>query len=486
MQFLNPIWFFALAALSIPFIIHLWNIRPGKTLKVGSISLITEASKSTRRSFKLLDILLLILRCLLLALLAMVLASPFWQKPASSKKEKGWLLIPKETLKATYPKFKPAIDSLTRAGYSFHYFNAQFAGGDLNTIMADTTLKHTIAKANYWSLIKALDRQLSSATPVYLFTPNGINYFKGSRPQVDLNLHWQTYTAADSVSKWIASAALTNSGSIKVTLGNSSPAGIFYIEQSLQNGGSSDIAVNVQSGRPFVSLKDKKDQPVAVDTATLRIAIYTDKFQVDAGYLKAALLAAVNFSGRKAIVKQYNNPGQIPGGQSWVFWLSEQVLSGSAKNSENIFRYETGKTTDVDSWIEPGHIALAKHIDIKNEIEPIWEDGFGKPVLGLDGHTYYFYSRFNPLWNDLVWSDDFPKLILKLISGNTVSQPPRHDKRILSNAQIQPDIKKESKVTASVKTAGERDLSRYFWLLMVAIFIAERMLSHKTKQTSNG
>jgi UDP-N-acetylglucosamine:LPS N-acetylglucosamine transferase len=58
---------FALAALSIPVIIHLWNIRPGKTLKVGSISLITEASKSTKRSFKLLDILLLIIRCLLLS-----------------------------------------------------------------------------------------------------------------------------------------------------------------------------------------------------------------------------------------------------------------------------------------------------------------------------------------------------------------------------------------------------------------------------------
>jgi hypothetical protein len=322
MQFLNAIWFFALAALSIPVIIHLWNVRPGKTLKVGSISLITEASKSTRRSFKLLDILLLILRCLLLSLLALLLASPVWQKSASLQKVKGWLLIPKENLKETYTKFKPQIDSLNKAGYEFHYLNSGFANNDLQKILADSSLKDTTGKANYWTLIKALDRQTAAATPVYVFTPNGINYFKGSKPAVDLNLHWQTYTAADSVSKWIASASLINSSTIKVTLGNSSPAGAYYTGQILQVGGSNDVTVNVQNGLPSVSLKSADQIAVPVDTSTTHIIIYTDKHAVDAGYLKAALSAAINFSGRKAVIKQYNNPAQIPGGQTWLFWLA--------------------------------------------------------------------------------------------------------------------------------------------------------------------
>jgi hypothetical protein len=486
MQFLNPIWFFALAALSIPVIIHLWNVRPGKTLKVGSISLITEASKSTRRSFKLLDILLLILRCLLLALLALLLASPVWQKAASLQKAKGWLLIPKENLKETYTKFKPQIDSLNKAGYEFHYFNNGFAKNDLQKLLADSSLKDTTAKANYWTLIKALDRQTAAATPVCVFTPNSINHFKGSKPAVDLNLHWQTYAAADSVSKWIASASLTNSGTIKVTLGNSSPAGTYYTDQVLQNDGIQDVSVSTQSGVPSVSLKSADQTAVPVDTSVMRIAIYTDKHAVDAGYLKAALSAAANFNGRKAVIKQYYNPAQIPAGQTWLFWLSEQAVSGVAKNSKNIFRYEAGKAIDVNTWMEPGHIKLAKLINLKTDEEAIWKDGFGKPVLGLNGNTYNFYSRFNPLWNDMVWNDDFPKLILKLINNKSVSVLQQHDKRILSIAQIQPGNVKENKTIASAKSTGQTDLSRYFWLLLLVVFIAERILSHKTKTVSNG
>ncbi|MBB5396630.1 BatA domain-containing protein [Mucilaginibacter sp. AK015] len=486
MQFLSPIWFFALAALSIPVIIHLWNVRPGKTLKVGSISLITEASKSTRRSFRLLDILLLVLRCLLLGLLALLLASPFWQKHASAKIEKGWLLIPRENFKETYKKFKPAIDSLTKAGYGFHYFNNGFAGADLNDILADTALQDTAAKSNYWGLIKALNRRLSGVTPVYIFTPNGTGHFKGDRPQVDLNLHWQTYTTADSVSRWIASAWLTNSGTIRVTLGNSSPAGTFYTGQVLQSGNNRDIAITMQNGQPFVSLKDKRQMPVAVDTATQRMAIYTDKHTVDANYLKAALLAAINFSGQKAIVKQYASAAKIPGGQNWVFWLSEHTLSGGAKSGKNIFRYQAGKPVDVNSWIDPGHITLAKRLEPLSQTETIWKDGFGKPILGRKANTYYFYSRFNPLWTDLVWTDGFPGLILKLINNSPVSQPAAYDKRILTNAQIKPQISKRSKVVEPQITGERTDLSRYFWLLLMGVFMAERILSYKTKQAYNG
>jgi hypothetical protein len=486
MQFLNPIWFFALAALSIPVIIHLWNVRPGKTLKVGSISLITEASKSTRRSFKLLDILLLILRCLLLALLALLLASPVWQKAASLQKAKGLLLIPKENLKETYNKFKPQIDSLNKARYEFHYFNSGFDKSDLQKILADSSLKDTTGNANYWTLIKALDRQTAAATPVYVFTSNSINHFKGSKPAVDLNLQWQTYTAADSVSKWIASASLTNGGTIKVTLGSSNPGGVYYTDRTLQNGGTQDISVSSQNGLPLVSLKDANQTPVPVDTSTMHVAIYTDKHAVDAGYLKAVLSAAVNFSGRKAVIKEYNNPAQISSGQTWLFWLSEQAVSGGAKSSKNIFKYEAGKAIDVNTWIEPGHITLAKLIDPKTVGEIIWKDGFGKAVLGLNGNTYHFYSRFNPLWSDLVWNDDFPKLILNLINNKLVSLSQRYDKRVLNNAQIQLGIVKENKAIASVKAVGHTDLLHYFWLLLVAVFIAERLLSYKTKTVSNG
>jgi hypothetical protein len=484
MQFLNPIWFFALAALSIPVIIHLWNIRPGKTLKVGSISLITEASKSTKRSFKLLDILLLIIRCLLLALIAMLLAAPVWQRYVTAQK-KGWVLIPQESLKETYQQFKPTIDSLDKVGYEFHYFNKGFAKQELKKILADASLKDTTTNANYWSLLKQLENRVGN-TPLYLFTQNGIGHFKGSKPVVKLtSLYWQTYTAKDSVAKWIDKAFISNNGAIKVTVGNSTPSSTYFTTQAIQGGGSNDVTVNVQNGQPVVSLKNTT-QSVPVDTSAMRIAIYTDKHQLDVGYLKAALSAAVDFMGRKSVIKENSSPAQIPAGQAWVFWLSEQpVKDGVLKSSKNIFQYEGGKVTDVSSWIDPGHIALAKMVNSTGKQEAVWKDGFGKPVLGLDGHTYHFYSRVYHLWNDLVWSDDFAKLMLKLLLGNGQSQPKGHERRIFNNRQIQPEIISQSMPQPSFKTTQQADLSKYFWLLAVLLLIAERILSHK-KTTGNG
>ncbi|HEY4196537.1 MAG TPA: BatA domain-containing protein, partial [Mucilaginibacter sp.] len=178
MILLNPIWLFALAALSIPVAIHLWNIRQGKTLKVGSISLITVASQKRSKSLKLHDLLLLLLRCLLLALLAFVLTMPLWQTQINPSTVKGWVLIPRENLKESYQKFKPEIDSLTKAGFEFHYFNKGFEKTKLNDVLADSkNLKVDSARStSYWSLVQQLDGQVPSSLPVYLFTPNRIAY----------------------------------------------------------------------------------------------------------------------------------------------------------------------------------------------------------------------------------------------------------------------------------------------------------------------
>jgi hypothetical protein len=431
-------------------------------------------------------VLLLMMRCMLLALLAALLAAPVWQRYASAQMAKGWLLIPKESFKETYQKYKPTVDSLRNAGYEFHYFNRGFATQDLRTITADNSLKDTITTANYWSLVKQLETVVGNV-PVYLFTQNGIGHFRGSKPNVKFKaLHWQTYTAKDSVDKWIAAAAFTNNNNIKVTDGLSSPHGTTYTTSILKNGSDAVHSVLIRNGRTSVNLKNSDEAAVTVDTTILQIAIYTDQYPLDATYLKASLSAAAAFNGTKTILKRYNSSAIIPKGQTWLFWLSEQPVKAELlKSSKNVFRYAPGKVVDVNSWIDPGHIALTKIINPAGDNEAIWKTGFGKPVLAANGHVYNFYSRFNPLWNDLVWNDDFPKLILKLILNETQSQPKGHDRRILSDRQLQPEVFAQSMPKSLPGVNQQADLSKYFWLLLVGLFIAERILSHK-KNTTNG
>jgi hypothetical protein len=505
-QFLNPIWLFAAAAVVIPVAIHLWNIRPGKVLKVGSISLMDAASRKSSRSFKLLDIPLFILRCLLLILLALLLAIPLWQKKLQSTKVKGWVLIPKENLQESYAKFKTGIDSLTNTGYEFHYFDQGFEKSDLKKILEhpkDSVFAENAQQPNYWSLVNQLNEKVPSTLPVHVFTPNRVNSFTGEKPQVALNLHWQTYIPADSTNTWVAGAWFNNNNTIRVVQGISKPSGTIYTYTNIQSGNqpNSPFTVNISNGQPTVSLKTGDKATVNVDTATLQIAIYTDNNIADAGYLKAALQAVSQFTQRKTVIKQYSNAGAIPANQSWLFWLSEKPVNEKLlQQSRNIFHYEKGKVVNSTSWLnntgpysialQQQKIALFKLIETKSTIDNnVWHDGFGNPVLNVQkvgqNNSYTFYSRFNPTWNDLVWSNDFPAWMMKLLYNN-VTIANKYDKRVLDQQQIMPVNSNETHAV-TVKTTGSINLSNYLWLVLALLFLAERWLANKTQNiTTNG
>lgn len=120
MQFLYPIGLVALAGLIIPLLIHLWNVKQGKTVKIGSIALLGESSRASSKSFRINDWLLLVLRCLLLALLAFLLAQPYLKKNISGNSKNGWILADKATFPQVFKTHKKTIDSLLKKGYEIH------------------------------------------------------------------------------------------------------------------------------------------------------------------------------------------------------------------------------------------------------------------------------------------------------------------------------------------------------------------------------
>ena len=500
MQFLNPIWLFGIAAISIPVIIHLWNIKPGKTLKVGSIALINASAQKSSRSFKLNDIPLFLVRCLLLSILAFLLAAPVWQRYLSSGKTKGWILIPKENLNESYNKYKVSIDSLTKAGYEFHYFNNGFEKMSLDKILINKVLRDTFKVINYWNLVAHLNNQLPATVPVYLFTPNQVRYFNGNKPSVSLNLHWQTYTPADSTSTWIEGAWFTNDNAIKVVKGSSKPSGTYFTNYMIKSAGdpNSPFIVNVKSGDPLISLKNSTQVPVAIDTSVLRIAIYSDKYDADVAYLRSALLAIGSFMQRKIVIKQFNDAGKLPMGNEWLFWLSEKAIdNNSLKKTARILSYEPGKVSNTTSWIKTndptalagqnGKPALYKLI--KNDAlnrQPIWVDGYGSPVLSMNRNgsvvAYHFYSRFNPAWNDMVWDNEFAKLLMRLIVYNSDYKIVNlNDRRVLDRRQLLPNIIWSAKSSSLEKKNIQTDLSHYFWLTLILLFLIERWMAHKNK-----
>jgi len=77
MSFLNPIFLFALVAVGLPLVIHLLNLRKPKKVQFSTLAFFKELQKTTIRKIKIKRLLLLMLRLLAIACLAMVLARPF-------------------------------------------------------------------------------------------------------------------------------------------------------------------------------------------------------------------------------------------------------------------------------------------------------------------------------------------------------------------------------------------------------------------------
>lgn len=77
MAFLNPLFLFGLLAAGIPLIIHLWNRRSVVTIDFSSLMFLTAAHRENARRFQLRQLLILFLRMLIVALIALALARPF-------------------------------------------------------------------------------------------------------------------------------------------------------------------------------------------------------------------------------------------------------------------------------------------------------------------------------------------------------------------------------------------------------------------------
>lgn len=486
-QLLQPIWLYAIAGIALPLFIHLWNVRGGKKLLIGSVSLIDESSRQQGRSLRFTEILLLIIRCLLIISLAFLLARPSWKKQLSSTSEKGWILIEKESVHEAYKNFKPSIDSLLSAGYSFHYFNKGFSQARFEDALT-TSDSISQVESSYWTLLKELNEQVPADLPVHLYTDNKLKRFFGKRPEVSMLLTWNTFRSADTLSREGVQAFRTPTDSIRIISAISSSSATFYTSENIPKTGSSQYTL--LDNKIQVSGNNTKRE-IDLDTSSLHITIYTDQFATDAHYVKAALEAIQQYTQRDMQVLFVNQLAEIKSGLDWLFWLSEKPVA-PPQVANNIFVYEKGTEEQVDSWmtgmddfgINQEFVKLTRRIKIpattQDNFETIWKDGFGSPLLTkvkAKPNMYYYFSRFNPDWNDLPWSSQFAEMLFNLVIDQENAAVNKLDNRMIAGAQMQPIIKNEKKLFDKQKFVNTTDLGKFFWLAAFVIFCIERFLS---------
>ena len=450
MSLLYPIGLLALAGLIIPVLLHLWNIKQGKTLKIGSIALLGENASSSARSFKITDWLLFVLRCLLLILIAFVLAQPLLKKEVKATKNSGWILVDIGQFPEVYQSQKKSIDSLLNLGFELHDFNLGFK----SFLLKDSKEKvEQVKKLSYTSLLNQLNVSIPAGYSAYLFADHRLHNFEGKLPKLNFNLVWRTLNSTDTVKTWSTKFLDKNYE------GKSTPSLTSYSANSTQN------------------------LPI------IKVAIY-DPVGADAKYIKAGLSAIQDFTKRKIHISNWNasNPDA-----DVVFWFSEQPFDSKLKADATLFTYQKGKVMQVNSILNLGsesnqEIELKQRIN-KDEIKgvSIWSDGFGEPILVKRQESqvnhYYFYSRFNPQWTDLVWNEQFVKALLPIVLGNQSTadfgfENNPADQRALAKQQLVDNKINQSSTTSIVTT---QNLERLFWILALVVLIIERILSFRKK-----
>lgn len=487
LSFLQPIWLYASGGIIIPIAIHFWNIKEGRAFPVGSITLLEKSTKKYTRTLRINEWLLLVLRCLLIILLAMLLAKPVKQQSFNNRQ--GWILIDKQNTGDVYNHFKTTIDSLLNKGFELHQFDDDFERTSLRDALNS---KDTAARdIFYWKLIKKADNMLPASFPVYAFTSNRLKDFKGERPQVNINVKWFAYTA-DTATKQLVKAWLGNDRDIHVMLSNSSASGnIFsYNDVPPDKIENDEYFVSSKNGQSLIAYNNQP--PVVVDTAALYISIYPGEYKQDANYIKAALDAIKGFTKQNIEITILNSIANLPQKTNWMFWLSDEAIPDNI-NAENIFRYVKGKEVDESSVISGGYemekpIAIDKIIMVDSlkskPARQIWKDGFGNPLLTNKANNninvYNFYSHFNPQWNDLVWSDAFPSMLLHLLFEDQIAGINKlyPDKREMDEKQMQTAFQAD----ASKKIIpAKEDVSTVFWWIIFLLFCTERIISFRTK-----
>jgi hypothetical protein len=465
MQLLYPIGLFALAGLIVPLIIHLWNIKYGKTLKIGSIFLLGKSSSSSTRSYKITDWLLFILRCLILTLITLIVAQPFLSKKLGKDEQKGWVVVGKSQLPAIWKSERKTLDSLMKHGYELHDFALGFKELNISDTIQNPISKETPGLSEtpltYSSLISQLNKILPGEFPVYLYSNHRQNRLGNELQRVSFDLKWIETKEADSVSTWLA-----NAGN-KVMEGVSTPGSITY------------------------KLVNTDHQP-----ELRNVLIYEGNNTTDATYIKAALNAIGNFSGRNLKIKNLSSTDDSSISEAdLVFWLSDKssnaVVKLGLKKGARLFTYEAGKMLENASLInlDEANKGATPEIDLTKSIlvkrypgKALWMDGFGTPVLSIENKGnyahYHFYSKFNPQWSNLVWKEQFVKAIMPIVLGKeeNLGFENRSDDQRLWDKDLK-TTKLESGSKSTTVISSQTALTTALWICALLIFIAERILS---------
>ncbi len=461
-----------------PLAIHLWNRRPGREVAVGSLRWLAAGANRRMRNLRLEQVLLLLLRAALLAVLAVAVAGPTWRHALPPGR--GQVLVSPELMgTSSLAAVRPSIDALRRRGYALRWLSQGLPKVSAAAWQADSlgrrtdsvsALSQAAASGFYWERIRQA-ADTFAGQPLYVLTPATLRGMQGTHRPLPSNLTWQTLPLP-TASTWVQAANGT-ADSLRLLVGYGTeqqttfrtvrvarpaagqkltgPALPPLRYETPRNGQAQVLplpATPADSGRAPAA--------VLVQPAALRVWVYTTPaYAEDARYLRAALRAAsAGLPGSLALTVAPTLP-TAANAPDWLFWLSAapvpEIWRGQVRQGLHLWQAAAGPgEADTTGLLAPALDEAAPVTIWRHTQQPaganadvLWTDGRGRAVLARQpvgqGAFYQFSTRLNPAWSELPDSPALPALLLSLLqpdpTGPTLARLNAHDQRRLGPAQ---------------------------------------------------
>jgi hypothetical protein len=513
----TPSALLALLGLLVPLAVHLWNRRPGREVAVGSLRWLAAGANRRLRNLRLEQVLLLLLRATLLAVLAVGLAGPQWRQPQLAGR--GQVLVGRELADgSSLAAVRPTLDSLRRRGYALRWLAkglplitpAEWQADSLGQPVAGHS---TVGNNLYWSRIQQAADSFPGQ-PLHVVTPAALRGLGGLHPALPASLTWQTIPPRTATT-WLQAAA-ASPDSLRLLLGRSDEKQTTFRAvrvakpqpgATLTVAGLAPLRYEMSRGRPRLRAQPttthlgQATPAVPVQAGPLRVWLYAPAAAAaEARYLRAALRAAsAGLAGPLALTVSPTPPDTALA-LHWLFWLSDSPVPTAWRRKVphglRLWQQATGPgvadtatlATAETAGTAPIRLRRRSRLPLPAGSQPRWADGRGRPVLAEQtqgqGISYQLTTRLNPAWSTLADSPVLPALFLDLLAAEpqlgTDSALTAHDQRRLDPAQLPARSAKLAGSQAAPPTAYRfTDLQPWLVLLAALLFGLERWLAQR-------
>ncbi|MEP2057294.1 MAG: BatA domain-containing protein [Maribacter litoralis] len=431
MSFAHPSYLWALLGLLVPIAIHLWSKKEAKTIKIGSVQLLSESKSRQSSSIQLNEWWLLLLRIGIISLLVILMAKPQWHAKVSNK-----------TL--TYmvePELAQQFSFMSRFNELSESQEIRLFKNGLPPIESEEQIIKEYKVQDYWALASEMDGLHTDS--IVVFTTGLVSGLKGARPETKHHINWIVIDSA--LSKEHPLLAYKKENHLQLYTARSASDEMKISSKLITLG--NEYALNAQ-GDSLVISKNGASKSVPVFTQDpLEVSIvYSDSLTADKTYLEAALIALSVYLNREI-----------------------KVIT---KSDIDDF---TNKEANVVIWLSN------KQYPKTDQKLLVWkEDAMAQSIItvGEDYSTFYLTNHIN---SENAVSERLTEKLLGVLDVNNEVE------RLMAEVDNRSVTASELETTFTPSKENQKQLASwnvnpYLWLVLFALLLVERFVAYKRKQ----